>query len=771
VNGRPIDLILSKLQARQTATGWQAKCPSHDGKGSTSLSITDGDGDRVLLHCFAGCTTEQVVASIGLDMMDLFPSRPNGRAHTMVMSWEIRGVDGALVAIHHRIDLPGGDKKVWWSRPGEKDNGLKGLRTAELPLYRSERIPHMASDACVFLVEGEKAADALAGLGFEALGTVTGAQGCPSETVLASLGDLPVYLWPDNDDVGREHMARIAAVLGRIGAAAPMWINWQEAPDKGDAADLVSAHDHESASELVRGLITNATVPPEITSPVADVEVEPDAPMWEPMVHITEDERQRAARDTFIDRYIAYATRRTDAPKSFHEAVALAILSVVVGRRAVLSLSVGSVYVSLWIMILADSTIFRKSTSMDYGQDIIESVDIDLLAPNDFTPQRFVAILSEHDGKPLLFKRDEFSGFYDGLNRLDYMAGLKDDLCNVYDSRPFRREKMKPRKRAGEDEPDPKEWKYDIREPFLSKLVGTTEERFNDVARVNDVRTGYLPRFAFVLPSDEQRISRPIASLDSTTAIQRMDLVAELRATKDRPITLTASQSAFQRFNQYVADIEREAFSAPNRDTINIIGSRVSWMALRVAMLLAVADASDRVEVPHILRAIEIAECWRHNGIAVLSGLAPSRFERRATRFVQVVMAKGEQGISRRETMRAIRANKREMDDLEATLRERGEIRVEWKQTSGGRSAWYFGPLSTLSRLSQGVVPVDSAPNRENTPGDNVDTRDNVVPEPVEPETIALERCSFCGLEAAILNATTAGRLCDSCKETLEEER
>ncbi|MBM2811017.1 MAG: hypothetical protein HW416_1776 [Chloroflexi bacterium] len=79
--------------------------------------------------------------------------------------------------------------------------------------------------------------------------------------------------------------------------------------------------------------------------------------------------------------------------------------------------------------------------------------------------------------------RDEFSGFYDGLNRLDYMAGLKEDLCNVYDGRPFRRERTKPATVASRKA---NEWRHEVREPFLSLAVATTEERFREVARAGE---------------------------------------------------------------------------------------------------------------------------------------------------------------------------------------------------------------------------------------------------------------------------------------------
>jgi len=49
---------------------WMACCPAHKDT-SPSLAISEVN-DRVLIHCFAGCETEDVMAAIGLSLADLF---------------------------------------------------------------------------------------------------------------------------------------------------------------------------------------------------------------------------------------------------------------------------------------------------------------------------------------------------------------------------------------------------------------------------------------------------------------------------------------------------------------------------------------------------------------------------------------------------------------------------------------------------------------------------------------------------------------------------
>ena len=77
-----IDALLNGLDCvKETGQGkYVARCPAHDDK-SPSLAIKDCDDGRVLVHCFAGCETEDVLSAIGLTFSDVMPER-NGAEHS-----------------------------------------------------------------------------------------------------------------------------------------------------------------------------------------------------------------------------------------------------------------------------------------------------------------------------------------------------------------------------------------------------------------------------------------------------------------------------------------------------------------------------------------------------------------------------------------------------------------------------------------------------------------------------------------------------------------
>ena len=72
---QPIELFLSLLSGvKKSGVGFMACCPAHDDR-SPSLSVKEGEDGRVLLHCFAGCTFNEVIGSLGLNPRDLFIHR------------------------------------------------------------------------------------------------------------------------------------------------------------------------------------------------------------------------------------------------------------------------------------------------------------------------------------------------------------------------------------------------------------------------------------------------------------------------------------------------------------------------------------------------------------------------------------------------------------------------------------------------------------------------------------------------------------------------
>lgn len=71
-----LDKLLSGLDKvkRTGKDSFIACCPAHDDR-SPSMTIREIEPDHILMHCFAGCDTQSILAAIGLSFNDVHPDR------------------------------------------------------------------------------------------------------------------------------------------------------------------------------------------------------------------------------------------------------------------------------------------------------------------------------------------------------------------------------------------------------------------------------------------------------------------------------------------------------------------------------------------------------------------------------------------------------------------------------------------------------------------------------------------------------------------------
>lgn len=67
-----IDKLLSRLDKvrRLSDSRYMARCPAHNDR-TPSLVVSQAD-DKVLFHCYAGCTPDEILTAVGLKWSDLY---------------------------------------------------------------------------------------------------------------------------------------------------------------------------------------------------------------------------------------------------------------------------------------------------------------------------------------------------------------------------------------------------------------------------------------------------------------------------------------------------------------------------------------------------------------------------------------------------------------------------------------------------------------------------------------------------------------------------
>lgn len=324
----PLRTVLDALGIAPTmADQYSARCPAHD-DDTASLSVGVRQDGTVGLYCHAGCDAAAVCSALGITTADLFPNgkakRPATKARQRKTApkaspressrsvapipeeeWtEARNAakkfgpsafTGFKLTGLYPYRLANGSVRGWRARyedgKGKKEikplhfNGSEWVnkehaapRRAGKPLYRLPET--LASEGTVWIVEGEKCADALADLGLPA--TTSGSATSAGRADWSQLAGRSCIVWPDNDEPGDKYAAEVAARLAGLGCAvAVVDVDGLDLPGEGyDAADWLQDHPKATADDI-RGLPTTAPAGSEpVVSLVRASDIKPKPINW-----------------------------------------------------------------------------------------------------------------------------------------------------------------------------------------------------------------------------------------------------------------------------------------------------------------------------------------------------------------------------------------------------------------------------------------------------------------------------------------------------------
>ena len=267
--------------------GYSCRCPAHD-DNSPSLTITPKLG-KVLLHCHAGCTFEQIVSALGLQKSDTFdeetaaipPSKKQKKRHATcddaiaAVRWSVEQDGKEVVDVIPYPYVGGNSKPFGYSvrfnfADGSKtfrqvhvdgDAWISGAGSNPWPLYLLDEIP---DDGVIYVHEGEKSADAGMRCGLPSIASKGGSKAA-TQTDWSPIAGRDVVILPDNDEAGEKFVAKVTTLLHALDPPATVKVVRLKArpPEGGDLADILEQY---KEPELVKGAVEGtaaweATVP------------------------------------------------------------------------------------------------------------------------------------------------------------------------------------------------------------------------------------------------------------------------------------------------------------------------------------------------------------------------------------------------------------------------------------------------------------------------------------------------------------------------------
>jgi hypothetical protein len=405
---------------------------------------------------------------------------------------------------------------------------------------------------------------------------------------------------------------------------------------------------------------------------------------------LTPEERSIVSgQPTFIDKYCAWARKKTDGAIEYQIASAFTILSSAFSDTGYGTPKYGKLGLNLWFMLLGETTLSRKSTSRQlmlrtiraYERYVGYQIDIG----SNVTAEGLVKHLANRDKMTSLFHRDEVQGMFKEFITKTYMATAADQFTELYDGHvPVVIRSTGGKSATTAVQSDRAETN------FIMYLMGITS-KVSEILTVDYFRSGFLARFLYVVadapertyeleaveqaPEEETVIAADFEMDQMVRSLYDSKLYWEKKgAPFPRPVRL--SPEALERFNKFKWDMGSFTEGHEHEDSIEPSRQRLSLSIWKCSILLAMYDRSDEVQLNHVLIAIYYAEGWFANLVRIAASISESEWQREVDSLEAFVTTKGGKVKYEEAFKRFGNKRKREFDEMVESLRSQGRMRL-----------------------------------------------------------------------------------------------
>lgn len=239
--------IISRFpNSKKTADNrYESVCPAHNDKHpSLSLYV---NGDWVNIKCFAGCSEDDILRTVGLKKADLYIGNKSYKPKEVNEEiYHYKKSDGTLSYSKKRLNYEDGTKSFLFYLP-DGTLGLKGV--PHIPY----NLPNVTDATIIYFVEGEKCAEAIIKQGYAATTLDCGANSKWSSQYTKYFKGKTVIIIPDNDKPGANYAKMIKQNIP--------WAVIKELPglkEKEDIYDwLQSGHTMSEIEKIPESVVNN----------------------------------------------------------------------------------------------------------------------------------------------------------------------------------------------------------------------------------------------------------------------------------------------------------------------------------------------------------------------------------------------------------------------------------------------------------------------------------------------------------------------------------
>ncbi len=377
----------------------------------------------------------------------------------------------------------------------------------------------------------------------------------------------------------------------------------------------------------------------------------------------------------WIDNYSDLMESLTGSPKEFHQLAGLLTVASALQRRAWLPMSFGDIYPNVYGCIIAPSTVFGKSTSINGPRRVLLPAMMEkMLIPAQGSSEGLIKQLSLTPSALMI--RDEIGTLF-GSDRVKYLKDYKQDLTALYDCMPHS-------KRLSNEE-------IKVERPYLNILGATTPSRFYGNVTNDDWLDGFMPRWLFVQPEGEPNFDNATGMFNHEGAISKLAWkLMEIDRQKETAFTLQGE--SFKMWSSWRTESLKLAWKQQDETAMAIIG-RYATYALKFATILTAINGDwGTVTESTMQTAIDMAGNYKHNVNRILSERGKHEVSggKLQKAFLLLQRKGGADGLTARQMSISLNMGKSQFTPIIDKLVEIGAVMTTERNNAKNRAVTYY---------------------------------------------------------------------------------
>jgi len=372
-----------------------------------------------------------------------------------------------------------------------------------------------------------------------------------------------------------------------------------------------------------------------------------------------EKNKIKISKDDIIKSYLDYALPTTDAPKIFHQVSAMVMLSTILGRKVYFIYGTQNIFVNMWVILIAPSSTYRKSTSINISKNLIRDNFKNLILPDEFSQEALMEYMDKESSKGLIVW-SEFGSFLKATQK-QYMVGIKEFFADLYDCPESKKRLLKGSK-------------YEVKKPFINILTATTLDWFVRSIQESDIRGGFLTRFIYIIAKEKDKRKLiafpPYADREKYKRLKdKLIKVSQIKGVAN------FSPKAKDLYKKWLINHESSLEKLDNSTGVSSFFARLGVYCLKLSIIFQISsNYKIEVKLNAMRRAISFIEKVKYNIYTLLKEeITFSREERIKKKILDLI--KRDRSIDRSKLLQKSGMKSSTLDSYLTTLVE--EERIE----------------------------------------------------------------------------------------------